>query len=81
MDFSAAEKDTGVKFCTRVRLLPGQVFSPFGELWLAWSHGGSITSGMSYIHIAPGNYMQITHGKKLRDEARWAVGIGGGGVA
>jgi len=26
-DFSAAEKDRGVKFCVRVRLLPGQVFS------------------------------------------------------
>ena len=25
----------GVKFCMRVGLLSGQVFSPFGELWLA----------------------------------------------
>ena len=45
-DLSAAEKDRGVKFCTRVRLLSGQVFSHFGELWLAWSHGGGIISGM-----------------------------------
>jgi len=82
-DFSAAEKDSGVKFCVRVRLLSGQVFSPFGELWLSWSNGGGITSGMSYIHIAPGKNacMQITPGEKLRGKARWAVGIGGGGVA
>jgi len=39
-DFSAAEKDRGVKFCMHVGLLSGQVFSPFGELWLAGSHGG-----------------------------------------
>jgi len=38
-DFSAAEKGTGVKFCTRVGLLSGQVFSPFGELCRAGSHG------------------------------------------
>ena len=38
--FSAAEKDRDVKFCMRVGLLSGQVFSPFGELWLAGSHGG-----------------------------------------
>jgi len=53
-DFSAAEKDIGVKLCTRVRLLSGQVFSHFGELWLARSHGGGITSGMSYIEVAVG---------------------------
>jgi len=39
-DFSAAVKDRGVKFCVRVDLLSGQVFSPFGEHWLAGSHGG-----------------------------------------
>jgi len=39
-DFSAAEKVRGVKFCMRVALLSGQVFSPFGEHWLAGSHGG-----------------------------------------
>jgi len=53
-DFSAAEKDRVVKFFTNVRLLSGQVFSHSGELWLAWSHGGGITSGMSYIQIALG---------------------------
>jgi len=39
-DFSAAEKAGAVKFCIRVGLLSGQVFSPFGEDWLAGSHGG-----------------------------------------
>jgi len=29
-DFSAAEKDGGMKFCMRVGLLSGQVFSHFG---------------------------------------------------
>jgi len=45
-DFSAAEKDRGVKFCLRVRLLSAISFSHFGELLLAGSHGGGITSGM-----------------------------------
>jgi len=52
-DFSTAEKDRGVKFCTRVWLLSEQVFSPFGEHWLAGSYGGGITSGMSCIEMAP----------------------------
>jgi len=43
MDFSATEKDSGVKLGMLVRLLSGQVFSHFGELWLAWSYGGGIT--------------------------------------
>ena len=34
-DFSAADKARDVKFYTRVGLLSGQVFSPFGEDWLA----------------------------------------------
>jgi len=34
------KKARGVKFCTSVGLLSGQVFSPFGEDWLAVSHGG-----------------------------------------
>ena len=42
-----AEKIRGVKFCMRVGLLSGQVFFPFGELWLAGSHGSGITSGMN----------------------------------
>jgi len=52
--FLSGEKGSGVKLCMRVRLLSGQVFSRFGELWLAWSHGGGIISGMSYIEIAVG---------------------------
>ena len=53
-DFSAAEKDRGVKFCVRVGLLSGHVFCHFGELWLGWIHGGGITSVMSYIKVAMG---------------------------
>ena len=45
-DFYAAEKDSGVKLCTRVRLLSGHVFAHCGELWLAGSHGGGNASGM-----------------------------------
>jgi len=67
-------------------------FSHFRELWLAGSHGGGITSGRSYIHIAPGKnaYIQIKPGEKFAARlggqseyavARGAVGIGGGGVA
>jgi len=41
-DFSVAEKARGVKFCMHVGLLFGQVFSLFGEDWLAGSHGGGI---------------------------------------
>jgi len=45
-------KGGGVKFCMRVGLLSGQFFSPFGELWLAGSHGvGGITSGMNLRRI------------------------------
>ena len=44
------ERARGVKFCMHVGLLSGQVFSPFGEDWLAGSHrGGGITSGIN-IH-------------------------------
>jgi len=39
-DFLAAKKARGVKFCVRVALLSRQVFSTFGEHWLAGSHGG-----------------------------------------
>ena len=53
-DFSVAKKDSSVKLRMLVQLLSGQVFSHFGELWLAWSHGGGITSGMSDIQIAVG---------------------------
>jgi len=53
------------KLCMPVQLLSAQFFSHFGELWLAWSHGSGITSGMCYILIASGQnaYIQITPGK------------------
>jgi len=45
-DFSVAGKARGMKFCMRVGLLSGQVFSPFGKLLLTGSHGGcGIMSG------------------------------------
>jgi len=44
-DYSAAEKDRGVKFCTRVRLLSGQVFSLFGELWFARDTAAALLRG------------------------------------
>jgi len=50
--FSAAEKDRGVKFCMHVRVLSGQVFNHFDDLWLAGNHGGGIGSGMSYKKIS-----------------------------
>jgi len=67
-DFIAAEKDRGMKFCMRVWVLSGQVFSYVDELWLAWSHGGGITSGM----YASTHWSHAT----APGEARWAVGIG-----
>jgi len=73
-DFSAAEKDGGVKLCMLIRLLSRMSISRFGELWLAGSHGGGITSGMSCTEITVGQSELIT-------VAWWAFGIGGGGVA
>jgi len=67
-DFSGAEKDSGMKFCAHVRLLSVMSFSHFGELWLARSHGSSITSGM----YAATNWIQAA----APGEARWGFGIG-----
>jgi len=67
-DFSAAEKDSGVKLCMLVRLLSAMSFSHFSKLWLAGSHDGGITSGM---YAAP-NWMQAA----APAEARWGFGIG-----
>jgi len=71
--FPSGGKGSGMKVCTLVRLLSGMTLSHCGELGLAWSHGGGITSKMyastHWCHAAaPG-------------EAQWAVGIGGGSVA
>ena len=71
-DFSAAEKESGVKLCMHVPLLSAMSFSHFGhfshfgELWLAGSHGGGITSGMSYIQMAPANHLPSTGQLELR---------------
>jgi len=67
-DFSAAEKDSGVKLCMLVQLLSVMSFSHFGKLWLTWSHGGSITSGM----YAATDWMQAAPAC----EARWGFGTG-----
>jgi len=75
MDFSAVEKDSGVKFCMCVWLLSGQVFSHFGELWLAGSHGSGITSGMSCIQIAPGGKMP-TYQSHLGNKTSWRGLVG-----
>ena len=58
-DFSAAKKDRLVKFSARVRLLSGQVFSYFGELWLAGSFVENFISSLAvqefwrYIKLWP----------------------------
>jgi len=67
-DFSAAEKDSDVKLCMLFRLLFTMSFSHFGELWIAGSDGGGITSGM----YAATNWMQVA----APVEARWGFGIG-----
>ena len=54
-DLSAVKKDSVMKLCVLVRLLSGQFFSHFGELWLTWSHVGGITSGMRWPIIETGS--------------------------
>jgi len=39
-----------VKLCVLARLLSGMSFSHFGELWLAWSHGGALLPGCTHRH-------------------------------
>ena len=89
-DFSASEKDSGVKLRVLVRLLSAMSFSHFGELWLAGSHGDGITSGMSYIHL--GKCLHTIHSWETTSQRgslgswNWpwlgrAVRIGGSGVA
>jgi len=69
-----AEKDRGVKFCMRVGLLSGQVFSNFCELWLAGSHGGGITFAMSkpsgtHPELAP----KMTNAARLSGQSELGV--------
>jgi len=73
-DFSAAEKDSGVKLCMQVRLLSAMSFSCFGEPWLAGSHGCGITSGMS----EPSALHKLEPGA-APGEARMGFGIGSHG--
>jgi len=58
----------------RVRLVSGQIFSHSGELWLAGSHGGGITSGMSYIE-------NRSEAVGIGRRGLVGIGIGGGGVS
>jgi len=67
-DFSAAEKARDVKFCMRVGLLSGQVFSPF----VSFGSRG-VTGALLPRRMAPPDPM--------RRSMAWAFGIGGGGVA
>jgi len=64
-----------MKFCMRVDLLSGQVFSPFGEHWLAGSHGGGGTSRPPGVGSADRAVVIYAY------EGRFALGIAGGGVA
>jgi len=81
-----------MKFCVHVGLLSGQVFSPFGEHWLAGSHGGG---GMSHRpgvgsadHAGRHQWLQAGVGSAVPVRAfviygydgRWALGIAGGGL-
>jgi len=75
VDFSAAEKDRGVKFCMRVGLLSGQVFSPFGEHWLAGSHGGGGISHRPWVGSADCAVVIYAY------DGQWALGIAGGSIA
>jgi len=89
-DFTATEKARGVKFCTHVGLLSGQVFSPFGEHWLAGSHGGDGISRrpgvdrrmlLVVIHEHAGVESAVRAVVIYGYDGRWALGIAGGGVA
>jgi len=75
----------------RVSLLTGQVFSPFGEHWLAGSHGGGGISRRTEVGLADraGRHLWLRAGVESAAravviypyEGRWALGIAGGGIA
>jgi len=77
-DFSAGGKGRDVKFCMRVGLLSRQVFSPFGEHWLAGSHGGG---GISSWEPSGRHGIGTSSSSDTCGDGRWAVGVAGGGVA
>ena len=72
-DFSAAEKARGVKFCMRVGLLSGQVFS-----LLANFDSRGVTGAALLPECVADNWL---YGGDPGGEARLPVGIGGGGFA
>jgi len=59
----------------RVGLLSGQVFSPFGEDWLAGSHGGGGISRRPGVDRRM--LLVVIHGY----DGWWALGTAGGGIA
>ena len=63
---------SGGKSSGREILHAYSVFSHFGELWLAWTHGGGIASGMSYIEIAVG---QSRIGHRSMGIWNWGGGV------
>jgi len=76
-DFTAADKDSGVKLCMLLRLLSGISFSHFGELWPRGGSSRSLYTNGTWEKIAPGwEKIQSHLGKKFPGEAQWAVRIG-----
>jgi len=75
-DFSAAEKAKDVRYCTRVGLLSRQVFSTFGEHWLAGSHeGGGITARMNPQYETLFGWPMCVSRHKYRSQRQRSVGI------
>ena len=77
-----AEKDRGMKFCMRVGLLSGQVFSLF--------LGGGVTGAAAYFSPVQQLLPNSTCGTRSQfdissvgtcGDAPWTFGIRGGGVA
>ena len=73
---SGGKSYRGVKFCVRVGILSGQVFSSFGEHWFAGSHGGGSISRRPGVGSADRAGRHLC----LRGSV-FALGIAGGGVA
>ena len=66
----------------RVGLLSGQVFSPFGEDWLAGSHRGGITSRWTpYLTAIDRKVERMNRAVVIYAyDGRWALGIANGSV-
>ena len=73
----------------RIGLLSGQVFFPFGEDWLAGSHGGGISRRpgvdrrmLLVVMDEQAGVESAVHAVVIYGyDGRWALGIAGGGVA